>query len=193
MNLLNRKLRNSAGFLSSAASQRTFRALRNGKSQPHLGFSRHCPHVRTLLCVLVDPSLFSYQWDIVFLRSFRWRPKLEGTVMNSGRRFTPGVALTSVLPTMRPSSAHVIAVARTLALPRLPELVAFRVGWRFSGLPRPVCPAALHAALFIVLPSNYRFNSDAPPTGSAPVKRSLAVSGSYFTFNRSTSFFKLVT
>ena len=80
--------------------------------------------------------------------------------MDSGRRFTPGVALTSVLPTVRPSSARVIAVAQTFALLRLPELVALRVSWCVSGLPRPVSPAALHAALSIVLPSNPALYSD---------------------------------
>ena len=94
---------------------------------------------------------------------------LEGTGMDSSRRFTPGVALTSVLPTFRPNSARVIAVAQTLALPRLPELVALRVGWCVSGLPRPVGPAALHAVLPIVLPSNICVNADSgnPHSGAS--------------------------
>ena len=91
--------------------------------------------------------------------------------MDSSRRFTPGVALTSVLPTFRPNSARVIAVAQTLALPRLPELVALRVGWCVSGLPRPVGPAALHAVLPIVLPSNICVNADSGNPQRVPVRR----------------------
>jgi hypothetical protein len=81
--------------------------------------------------------------------------------MENSRRFTPGVALTSVLPTFRPSYARVIAVTQTLALRRLPELVALRVGQSVSGLPRPVSPAALHAVFSIIQSSNPTLYSDA--------------------------------